>query len=747
MAIQVEVRENVLAVAITEFVQTQLFTTCTPALPGLFVDHLDAIQGSAHFDTTPNGQIMFALDIAVHIVTADAVMANPNAMPATAMTAVGSVGVAVVLAMVGTRLVVASATSSAAGLPLPPSMQAVIEVAINAALAPLAGQTLFDTAAIVAQLSTVVQAQPAIERADGVVAMTFGATGPLHSQLASAHQWGVFLDQKAATGLLVERLPAGLPVNVRWQPNGATPAIVADLNVAVEGLGIEVAGASAVATASPTLEALSTLKLAVAWSLNLSGLASAAGPLARKLIRQEIRRQLPGATHDGAQSFYFTVALPTPPAILGAQPVWASISSSAAGMTIGGPVRPALPAARRGLLDLTVHRFGQPVWWGHCRQRAASGSGKDPTLFAASDVRAESGVSFDDAGALCSAELLAPNDGLAPLLGASVGGVGFKLDIPTAEKLKASVQILARTARGTRLLDLGRPSIVRNPDGTIGNVQVNSFNDCLHFSGAWLKLVQGESLSDEDFRPVPFEDPNWLQQLAAERGLNVHLVTIAGLEPGEIVSLHGPGLAIDVSANALGQASIPAMVGLAPAMREVRIGRLSRRPITGPVRIQTTEFTWLATVGPAEAAVIRDVDDVAHIERRSLGRNVVETYRPDGPAPFVRVRERGLASLNPQPLPPEPPATARRLVTGAGVDEYTAIAPLPGFDGSTLVLVKLYDDSVLIIENGEHKPRIAGRFKGSLPEMQIDGNFAIAMRANQVELYAVYRPEEVKFNC
>lgn len=83
----------------------------------------------------------------------------------------------------------------------------------------------------------------------------------------------------------------------------------------------------------------------------------------------------------------------------------------------------------------------------------------------------------------------------------------------------------------TRNALLGRPLITRGEDGRVTNVLVYFIKeDCPKLSGAWLKLVLAEQLTVADFRPPPFEDPNWKKTLGVELGLNSQLVTITGLD-------------------------------------------------------------------------------------------------------------------------------------------------------------------------------------------------------------------------
>src|SRR5215467_7833082 len=82
MAVELQIRESVLAQAFTEYVQTQLFIMCVPvSLPSLYVDHLDTVPGSLIFTDVPGG-INISLKVAIHVVSGADVGAHPNGDPA-----------------------------------------------------------------------------------------------------------------------------------------------------------------------------------------------------------------------------------------------------------------------------------------------------------------------------------------------------------------------------------------------------------------------------------------------------------------------------------------------------------------------------------------------------------------------------------------------------------------------------------------------------------------------------------------
>lgn len=320
-------------------------------------------------------------------------------------------------------------------------------------------------------------------------------------------------------------------------------------------------------------------------------------------------------------------------------------------------------------------------------------------------------------------------------------GIGFDLTVGTARRITSDVHVIVRTARGARFIALGKPIIQRKEGGEGLDVQVNYIDDCLDLSGPWLKLALGQTLTVDDVKPPPFEDPDWREWLHAERGLNSHLVTVGQLDTGEIITVRGRGLQIQVTANDDGEALIPGLVAIADDMYEVVVERTSMRPFDGPIHVQTVEFTWLGEVGPADAAAVRDIDGIAYVGRVIADTMICETYRPDDERTFHLVRNEEVA-LNPQPLPPEPPDAAR-LAEVAGVHDLRSAQFLPGLGGSdTIALVTLRDGRTVIVSADSSKPRVSGEYAGPLLGMHVDGDFAIAKNGDCVHLFTVSRPKD-----
>ena len=145
----------------------------------------------------------------------------------------------------------------------------------------------------------------------------------------------MFLDADQTVDLVRSKIPSSFPVpiNVRWVANGPTPFIRATANIELSVLGIGVAGVDATVDIGPSFIPPSTLRLSGQWDVDLSGIIGPFEGIVTKFVRGEIRQMLPDAHHNG-QSLYYDFALPAIPDFLGARPQWATMTSTATGVTL-----------------------------------------------------------------------------------------------------------------------------------------------------------------------------------------------------------------------------------------------------------------------------------------------------------------------------------------------------------------------------------------------------------------------------
>ena len=79
MTLELHIRESVIAHAITQSVQTRLFTQCVPTPLPAIVDHLDTVPDSVAFTQLPDGSVEVSLAVRVFVVLEPDLRAAPGA--------------------------------------------------------------------------------------------------------------------------------------------------------------------------------------------------------------------------------------------------------------------------------------------------------------------------------------------------------------------------------------------------------------------------------------------------------------------------------------------------------------------------------------------------------------------------------------------------------------------------------------------------------------------------------------------
>jgi hypothetical protein len=112
-----------------------------------------------------------------------------------------------------------------------------------------------------------------------------------------------------------------------------------------------------------------------------------------------------------------------------------------------------------------------------------------------------------------------------------------------------------KTARCVRLADLGvPPKIVVDANGQVTNANDNYVDDCHYID------PNNDIRWRHDDLVIPLEHPDWSELITA--GLDVQLVTLNGLERGELVQFRSARHQIDVTADQNGRAMVPVLLPL-----------------------------------------------------------------------------------------------------------------------------------------------------------------------------------------
>lgn len=385
--------------------------------------------------------------------------------------------------------------------------------------------------------------------------------------------------------------------------------------------------------------------------------------------RGEALAPLPAAFDWGWCGVTVPAGTPLPGALAGATP---------GGSCVGGPlVLP--PAPDRAAVAAGVDRFGPPTRVTTCRAlgRPARPGPRAVTLDELS-TRAE--VRLDGAGRLLAVEALGAPFDLGPHLRRLPDERGLVVLVPSSLSLSFTgpVRLLLRTSRGLRAVDLGAPP---HPEfdaaGRVTNAATRHVTNCGRPDGAHGLHWRFDGVRADLPSPPPRDGRDWTGWLAGLDALDVQLVMFDGLEPGELVHFRSRDHAAHVTADRHGRARVPVVMPVAGHGAEGRLVRTNRRPIAG----------------------------------RYIVRGV--TFHDTSPQ-----RHRGVAWLNPQPLPPvAAPGAVRHplLAGGVALPGLVSLEAVPGFDDAPIALARMADDTVLVVEADDAGTvRVAGTFEGPI---------------------------------
>jgi len=385
-----------------------------------------------------------------------------------------------------------------------------------------------------------------------------------------------------------------------------------------------------------------------------------------------------------------------------------------------------------------------------CSQLAKTGSGDpDRSPLTLNNSFSYGTATFRGTVVMCGFEMISATPGIDAFVRMVPGSDGesfeLRVRIPyrLAQNMTAPLQLVVRTPRGVRLVDMGLPPKVEvDPQGHIEGLD-SYVKNCLYFFGAGLLVwggLAGESkhLSVDIFKPPPLEGPGWSEFLGGGHGLSLQLLTLSGLEPGELVQFRSSTHAIDASADTDGGLIIPALLQLQSSLAPALLERASRRTLAGHVSVQTFDFEYIASLPRTETAprLALTRDGRAVIGTRHLGREAWHIIATDGTRlRFQAKRTRKVGAevmLNPQPLPPEPPPNLeemRRRWPGI-VDVIT----LPHSNDALAVALRDDGTQLLVNRRADGAMRIAGRLSGPVGRLTTVGGWAVASGRAGVQL-------------
>lgn len=455
------------------------------------------------------------------------------------------------------------------------------------------------------------------------------------------------------------------------------------------------------------------------------------------LVRTALADGLKGEVQIHDHAFYIDTPVDIPE-FMGIELLMNNVQANAAGMTVGGPM-----IFRRGIRTAMRYDYGQfggPVVRGICVEKK-----KKVTL---ADVLFFANIEFNSHGAYCGMQYMgAPvHNAVEPAHGSQVAPAEISWTLPAslAQLITQDVLVLLRTTRGTRLINLGHPEIVVGEDGEILNLLDLRITQCLEYQEPKGRVSLGGApkVDTSKYKPRPLEEPDWMQLIGARYGLNVHLVTLAGLQPGELVEFKSDAHRIVVSANVSGQATVPAFVPHTELSTPIEIKRVSAVALAARPTVMTAVFRQVGTLQAGDENNFAAASGGSAVVTRRIGRRVLKNRLGiGGLAALTEESAYNLAELNPQPLPPEPPPHAA-LVGLAGIPDVVATHAVPGFHDQPLAIAVLADGSKLLIErDGRTDARVAGIFEGPIVDLSSEGSWAMGRLGARLSLFSYSTPD------
>lgn len=797
MTVEIQIDAAALAETAERNLQAALHRTCYPPLDDYFVDHVDVIPGRSVWTAGP----LLRTPVKVFVVGRGEAVAAANGVPSGAQR--------------GAELMLAFRLSCTAGAVRLECVDvegvASIQAIVGAAGPGLAEAIVHAIGAPArVELSTLlagiglgdVHASDAVLDGD-TVCLRADPVGRPVVRVLPGHEWALSLDRTALARFGASLVPGRIrgltshqaSAEWRWELLGGF------LRVRVTGK-VDIPD-PATATVDATLDCglslrpgvpghlLADVRWAVKVDLGVGGAAlttledlltaplpGVSGPI-RTLVRQQVAHAFDpvvfGGVKTGERTFTIERALPVFD-LARARMHADGMDAGPDGIVLGGSVATPVDIGRR---TVAVHPRSwaggaQAVTW--CSQGATSDETPHPHLFTSA---AE--IEYVDGGALCDVQILSHPE-LTPYLHVPAaarmweplpgdGTVRMILPVVVANDVRGSVTVLMRTARGVRVVDLGRPTGASiAADGTVEFGSVIYIDDCLaapppdnpddpfydgmtaaeilevweRWSGVWeywsgcpgwvgdLLLAAGidiEVLTQTDHLLL---DRTWQEYVGGREFLDIQLAQVRGLEPGELVEFRSPDHRVQVAAGADSTAWVPCLL---PVEARHRVGRaelyrLNRRSLAGKVRSRAVVFEAIVAARGAESFVDVDPGGEAFLNWTVDGENMARSFGRDG-----MLRD----------VPEAAASSRRRLVPTApdhdlGLVGTRRVVTLPGFDDAPIRLVAMDDSAIRVVDVASGVARVTGTFRGPIGEVAIDSDWAVVQGTAGIQVFRVHAP-------
>jgi hypothetical protein len=779
MSIELQIQSSILREITTRAVQARLRTTCFPPIASFYIDHANVASTPVELVATANGVIHLRVPIDIFIVSREDVLAAPNQVPVGATVPAGTV---VLLLEMATTAAIVSLRSIDVDLgTFAPLLGTNTEAAKNAILQAVSSPVTSDFTNALQQLRAPAPSSSRVDLIGDIVAIRFDPIGSAVGHLFAGQEWGLFVDGTSVERLARSNVPndlqsrlTSLIIDPDWRPVGTTPHVDIDYAgkaVVPNPFSVDVNGTfSCDLSLTPTITKF--LRTTVHWSLSIN-LGDLVPGFIDNIVEEAIRDAIDptkfGGTPIGDSAFSLDRPLPDF-SFGGATLTYVSILASTEGMTIGGLVRLQLNPSK-DTLQSSIRPFGFPYRLFFCRTLAQSGSGAPPKTVTLGEVSTYGSVLLENYGIFCDAEIVSPGTWIEPYIAKpNSGTVGeaqeIKIAIPSAVALGITkpVRLILRTARGIRFVDLGIPPAAQlDANGNVINALIDYIDNCLTIPVGSSDDYGINWGSGSTGLTPPLEDPDWATYLNAQRGIDIQLVTLSGLEPGELIQFRSNNHAVDVAANRDGQAIVPVFLPLANQLELASLIRVNRRSIADHFTINTTAFVRQfgldagkqprlnSTVDGKTFLTVEFDDHIDVHELGQLGAPVLISSEFVQDIPFQGDLNLGSqlqpsgeeVELNPQPLPPRAGvADSSNLLFARRVNlpGMISLVTVPGFEESPIALATMSDGATLVLDlEGDGTPRVAGTFTGPIGTLETSGRWGLSVDSERVSIYRVVR--------
>ena len=764
MSIDIQVLSSTLLSVMQTQLQQSFNTTCLPSVESYYIDHVNVKAGTAA--VTSAGAIDFTLPVDVFAVDLPSLLASANGTPAGAKAPIGSATIVLTLSLSGTTLtlVCTAVTLDKAIITLLGSFVAgAVALAIKAQIGTVGSANL---SSIFSSLSLPAPTTSAIAQSGTSLFLRFDASGSPVDTLQAGQDWCLFVDAATMQNVSAAQVNNSLggialitshTTSAVWAPSGMVPHVDVTVTGKVTvpdpldgdfemdlGIDFELGGKVV------SLLIVSYLAEIITWSWNASTGLSSADSKEEAKVQGVFNSTGFGGTIISSNQFMFEQDLPSL-SLGNAVFAYGSPVGLPAGMVLGGAIT-GIVTPDTNLVGFEIEQYSDKF----TLLSLCQGGSPPPTL---STVSATASASYHDAAKLCSVTLLSPSPSpvdltpylaLSPAPGSVTSSGSIELSFnglvsQTLAKAGQPIEYLVQTTRGVRVIDFGVPPTPKlGSMGNVTNYSLIRIDNCPIAVDPWYQVFQ-------NFNPLWNVDPpeSWVDSIDQVAAFEVQIITVAGLEPGELVTFNQPldgGLTV-VSAAIEGQAVLPVILAVRSSAEHATLARANRAALGNPIT-SGMFFQRVATLHTPGA--------VAHQLSGTLEDATITTTFRDGSMQSTLVCGLGVSRpFGAQPAPGSLPGSKANLASAlsrgpaADIPGLVKVLTIPGFEAAPIAVAKLSDGTYLALSSHAGRPVRVSGLVPRWPDMPpVSGRWAISsVTGDRIAVFLVRPTTPPRCSC